>query len=90
MTLALISFTILLSYVSVIFLEFIFLRYKVFIDNPNDRNIHINPIPSAGGLAIFFFIFHIFIFFIIFFSNRYKIFYYILNNIISNNVNRPC
>ena len=54
MTLALISFTILLSYVSVIFLEFIFLRYKLFIDNPNDRNIHINPIPSAGGLAIFF------------------------------------
>ena len=68
MTLALISFTILLSYVSVIFLEFIFLRYKLFIDNPNDRNIHINPIPSAGGLAIFFHISYIYIFYHIFFK----------------------
>ena len=54
MTLALISFTIILSYISVIFLEFIFLKYKLFIDVPNDRNIHIKPIPSAGGIAIFF------------------------------------
>ncbi len=43
---------ILLSFILTIFLEKIFIKMNIFIDIPSNRKVHINTVPSAGGLAI--------------------------------------
>ncbi len=57
----------LISYVLTVTLEKIFIRYGKFIDNPEERSCHINPTPTAGGLAILF-SYYIFIYTSIFYQ----------------------
>ena len=52
MLLLLFFLTIIISYVGARLVEILFLKFSLFIDNPDDRSVHQYPIPSAGGLSI--------------------------------------
>ena len=52
MLLTLFFSTIVTSIITINILEKKFLRYSLFIDKPNNRSTHLNPIPTAGGISI--------------------------------------
>jgi len=52
MLLLLFFLTIIISYIGACLVEILFLKFSLFIDNPDDRSVHEYPIPSAGGLSI--------------------------------------
>jgi UDP-N-acetylmuramyl pentapeptide phosphotransferase/UDP-N-acetylglucosamine-1-phosphate transferase len=52
MLLTLFFFTIITSLIITNALEKKFSRHSLFIDKPNDRSAHSNPIPTAGGIAM--------------------------------------
>lgn len=54
MLLTLLLITILISFAFTLFLEKLFLKYSIFIDEPNARSSHKKPVPTSGGLAILF------------------------------------
>ena len=52
MLLTLFFFTILFAVIITKILEKKFLKYSLFIDKPSSRSMHLNPIPTAGGISI--------------------------------------
>ena len=54
MLLTLLLITILISFTFTLVLEKLFLKYSIFIDEPNVRSSHKKPVPTSGGLAILF------------------------------------
>ena len=52
MLLTLFFSTILISLIATNILERIFIRYSLFIDKPNYRSTHLNPVPTAGGISM--------------------------------------
>jgi len=52
MLLLLFFLTIIISYLGTCLVERLFLKFSLFIDNPDDRSVHEYPVPSAGGLSI--------------------------------------
>ena len=54
MLLTLLLITILISFTFTLVLEKLFLKYSIFIDEPNARSSHKKPVPTSGGLAILF------------------------------------
>ena len=52
MLLTLFLFTMITSLIFTSVLEKKFSRHSLFIDKPNNRSTHLNPIPTAGGIAM--------------------------------------
>ena len=74
MLLTLLLITILISFAFTLFLEKLFLKYSIFIDEPNARSSHKKPVPTSGGLAILF---------------SYLIFIYLIDANIGGDLNPP-